>query len=118
MDYRSFQSYPIQIVGISSDYNAKITSVENFVKSDMAYSGDEAGLESILPFFVFWFFCNDLQTTVMVEAGEAGQVKEFSFPDTVKQDRAWNIGVDKLIELVATTGASVNSKYLSKRSLL
>jgi hypothetical protein len=140
LTYLSFQSFPLQIVGISSDYNAKITAIENFVISDLAYSGDAEDLTAVLPYFVFWFFCQDAQTTVFSETGENSQVKEFSNPETYKQERAWNIGVEKLRTLFGITdealsmaagtmaekihalvlgsGKTVNEKYLSKRSLL
>lgn len=70
LNYQSFQNFPLQIVGITSDYNAKITAIENYVVSDIAYSGDASDLTAILPYFVFWFFCNDAQTTVVVESGK------------------------------------------------
>lgn len=140
LTYNDFTSYPLQIVGITSAYNAKITAIENFVTSDLAYSGEASDISAILPYFVFWFFCNDTTTTVFVETGENSQTKEFSTPETIKQVNAWNIGVDKLrtvleitddtIELasgtmaekihslVLATGKTINEKYLSKRSLL
>jgi len=140
LTYSNFLSFPIQIVGVNSDYNAKITAIENFVVSDLAYSGTASDLTAILPYFVFWFFCNDTTTTV-VESGENGQVKEFSYPETIKQETAWNIGVDKLRTvfgitddglaelvsgslsdkihaLVLASDKTVNEKYLSKRSRL
>ena len=140
LTYSSFQTFPLQIVGITSDYNAKIQAIENFVIADLAYSGEASDISAILPYFVFWFFCNDTTTTVFVETGENSQTKEFSTPETIKQVTAWNIGVEKLrtvfeitddaIELasgtmtekihslVLATGKTINEKYLSKRSLL
>lgn len=143
LTYSSFQTFPLQIVGVTSDYNAKITAIENFVTADLAYSGDAGDLTAILPYFVFWFFCQDTQTTVFVETGENSQVKEFSTPEILKQVQNWNIGVDKLRtlfgitdeilnsfnhgpirecakihEIVLASGKTVNEKYLSKRSLL
>ena len=141
MNYLTFQSFPLQIIGITSDYNAKITAIENFVISDIAYSGLAGDLTNILPYFVFWYFCDDASTSVFVEAGENGQTKEFSYPEVFKQVYAWNLGVEKLrtllgitdedialIEsgtlsekihsLVLSSGRTLNEKYLSKRSLL
>lgn len=140
MTYTTFQQYPLQIVGITSDYNAKITAIENFVIADLAYSGDAGDVVSILPYFVFWFFCQDAQTTVFVETGENSQVKEFSTPEILKQVQMWNVGADKLRTLLGVTdealslaagttaekihtlvlasSKTVNEKYLSKRSLL
>lgn len=140
MNYTTFQSYPLQIVGITSDYNAKITAIENFVIADLAYSGTAGDVTEILPYFVFWFFCQDAQMTVFVETGENSQVKEFSTPEILKQVQMWNIGVEKLRTLfgitdealslaagtmaekihalVLASGETVNEKYLSKRSLL
>jgi len=141
LNYTSFQSFPLQVIGITSDYNAKITAIENFVKSDMAPVGVTV-TDAILSYFVFWFFCQDATTTVAVETGENSQVKEFSTPEIFKQVQAWNIGVDKLRvlcgitddniiwlgnsmttaekihHLVLAAGITINEKYLSKRSLL
>jgi hypothetical protein len=118
LTYSSFQTFPLQIVGITSDYNAKIQAIENFVIADLAYSGEASDISAILPYFVFWFFCQDTQTTVFVETGENSQVKEFSTPEIFKQVQAWNIGVDKLRTVLEATGKTINEKYLSKRSLL
>jgi len=145
LNYTSFQSFPLQIVGINSDYNAKITAIETFIKSDMAAVGVVV-TDAILSYFVFWFFCQDDTSTVVVEAGENTQVKEFSEPAMTKQIQAWNIGVEKLrtlcgitqeaiddivnsnygyypekkaIETILSgTTITINQKYLSKRSLL
>jgi hypothetical protein len=140
MNYTTFQAYPLQIVGITSDYNAKITAIENFIIADLAYSGTAGDVTEILPYFVFWFFCQDAQTTVFTETGENSQVKEFSTPEILKQVQMWNLGVEKLRTLFGITdealsltagtmaekihalvlgsGKTVNEKYLSKRSLL
>lgn len=146
LSYLTFQTYPLQIVGITSEYNAKITAIETFVKSDMAAVGVTV-TDAILSYFVFWFFCQDATTTVAVETGENSQVKEFSTPEVFKQVQAWNIGVDKLRALcgitdeeietrigyssnayfpeseaikaiILGTSITINQKYLSKRSLL
>ena len=144
LNYLTFQTYPLQITGITSEYNSKITAIENFVKSDMAAVGVTV-TDAILSYFVFWFFCQDTQTTVFVETGENSQTKEFSTPETIKQVNAWNIGVEKLRVVCGITEAiltermtglyscleksiietilyenliSINTKYLSKRSLL
>ena len=118
MNYTTFKEYPLQIIGITSEYNPKIAAIENFVIADMAYSGDIEDLSEILPYFVFWCFCKDAQTTVFVETGENAQVKEFSHPEIFKQIQAWNIGVIKLSALISSTGETVNEKYLSKISLI
>jgi len=56
LTYTAFQKFPLQIVGIDADYNAKITAIEEFVLADLAYSGTESDITSVLPYFVFWFF--------------------------------------------------------------
>jgi hypothetical protein len=117
LNYLTFQTYPLQITGITSEYNSKITAIENFVKSDMAAVGVTV-TDAILSYFVFWFFCQDTQTSVFAETGENSQVKEFSTPEIFKQVQAWNIGVEKLRTVLEATGKTVNEKYLSKRSLL
>jgi hypothetical protein len=150
LTYADFTKFPIQIIGIDANetideevvylYDEKIEEIEDFVISDIAYSGEAADLTAILPYFVFWYFCNDATSQVVVESGENGQVKEFSYPEVFKQVQAWNIGVDKLRAvfeitddklnlvngsmsqkihaLVLAAGKTINEKYLSKRSLL
>ena len=145
LSYLTYQTYPLQITGITSEYNSKITAIETFVKSDMAAIGVTV-TDAILSYFVYWFFCQDATTTVTPESGENSQVKEFSTPEIFKQVQAWNIGVDKLrvlcgiteeeiettkssyygyypeseiIEsILSGTAITINEKYLSKRSLL
>jgi hypothetical protein len=145
LTYSNFNAYPLQIVGINSDYNPKITAVENFVKSDMGAVGVNV-TDAILSCFVFWFFCQDKTTTVTPENGEMSQVAEFSQPEIFKQIQAWNYGVDQLrvlcgitkeeietiknsylgyypefeiIDSILSSGSiTINTKYLSKRSAL
>lgn len=118
LTFTGFKSFPLQIVGITEDYNAKINEIETFVVSDLAYSGEVGEVNAVLPYFVFWFFCQDAQTTVVVETGENAQVQEFSYPEIFKQVQNWNIGVEKLQAICDEKGTTVNEKYLSKRSLL
>lgn len=141
LNYTNFLQFPLQIVGINSDYNSKITAIENFVVSDLAYSGLAGDITAILPYFVFWYFCQDAITTAAVESGENLQVKEFSEPAMDKQIQNWNTGVkmlravfgitdellasmsgltnaEKMHSIVEATGKTVNEKYLSKRNLL
>lgn len=118
LTHTSFLSFPLQVVGITSDYNAKIQAIENFIISDMAYSGDASDLTAILPYFVFWYFCQDAATTVTPESGENSQVKEFSTPEIVKQVKNWNTGAEKLRALVLASGETINENDLSKRSLI
>jgi hypothetical protein len=141
LSYLTYQTYPLQITGITSEYNSKITAIETFVKSDMAAVGVTV-TDAILSYFVYWFFCQDATTTVTPESGENSQVEEFSTPEIFKQVQAWNIGVDqlrvlcgitddniiwlgnsmilsqKIHHLVSAAGITINEKYLSKRSLL
>ena len=150
MTYEDFLYFPLQIVGIDLSntvgevttyvYNSKIEKINEFVVSEMAYSGDE-DIDSILPYFVFWFFCQDAATTVFAETGENSQIKEFSVPSMDKQVSNWNIGVDKLRAVCGITDTlineqiqgtlkekiqsilddndiSINTNYLSKRSVL
>ena len=61
LTYTAFQKFPLQIVGIDADYNAKITAIEEFVIADLAYSGTASDITSVLPYFVFWFFVKTKQ---------------------------------------------------------
>lgn len=114
LNYTAFQQFPLQIIGISSDYNAKITAIENFVVADLSYTGDAGDIEAILPYFVFWFFCQDEKSSVVVEVGENSQIKEFSFPEITKQVMAWDLAVEMLLVVCENNGTSAKAKYLKK----
>lgn len=120
MDYSDFKSYPIQIVGIDSDYDDMLNEIKNFILADMNYSGDEADLDSVLPYFVFYNFCQEQQSTVVHSVGETSQTKEFSDISLTKQINAWNIGVAELTLICNEKGTTVDKTelYLSKRTLL
>ena len=118
LTYTAFQKFPLQIVGIDADYNAKIAAIEEFVVADLAYSGTASDITSVLPYFVFWFFCQDRTTTVSAETGENLQLKEFTEPAIEKQINAWNLGVEKLTAICTEKSTTVKSKYLSKISWL
>ena len=119
LTFNNFKTYPIEIIGITADYNARITAIETFVLSDLEYSGEASDLNAILPYFVFWYFCQDRTTVVTAQTGENSQVqKEFSTPEIFKQVQAWNLGVKKLQTLIDANEETVNVYYLSKRSLL
>ena len=141
LTYQSFQTYPLQIEGIDSSFDSLISEIEAFVISDLAYSGDADDLTAILPYFVFWFFCQNCTSSANAMTGENSQVKELSEPVMFKQVNNWNTGVNmlrvlfgvtedllcdylssplhvRIHELVLASGKTVNEKYLSKRSLL
>ena len=118
LTYTAFEKFPLQIVGIDADRNAKISAIEEFVVADMAYSGTASDITSVLPYFIFWFFCQEKSTTVSAETGENLQLKEFTEPAIEKQINAWNLGVEKLAAICAEKSTTVKSKYLSKISWL
>ena len=118
LTYTAFEKFPLQIVGIDADRNTKIAAIEEFVVADLAYSGTASDITSVLPYFIFWFFCQDRATTVSVETGENLQLKEFTEPAIEKQINAWNLGVEKLAAICTEKSTTVKSKYLSKISWL
>lgn len=142
LNYNTFQVYPFEIDGITSEYNSKITAVETFVKSDMAATGVTV-TDAILSYFVYWFLLQDASITVTIKTGETASISKTSYPSFEKQIQNWNIGVDKLRvlcgitdeallsyeygmtrdyvrihEIITAAGITINEKYLSKRSLL
>jgi hypothetical protein len=111
LTYSNFNSFPLQIVGINSDYNSKITAIENFVKSDMAITGATVS-DAVLAYFVFWFFCQESASSVWAETGENSQVTEFSEPSMLKQIQAWNLGVDQLRVICGITEEEIRNLSL------
>ena len=139
--YTVFETYPLEITGITSEHNPRIAAIETFVKEDMDYSGDESDLTAILPYFIYWFFLQDKVTDATAQGGENLPTLNDSQPDVSKQISNWNIGVkklralfgitdtaldaltcmtirEKIHALVLQSGKSINENYLSKRSIL
>lgn len=139
--YTAFTTYPLEITGITSDYNSKIAAIEAFVLSDMEYSGEASELTAILPYFIYWFFLQDKVTDATAQGGENMPILKDSQPDILKQIQNWNTGVkmlraifgitdeklnaltgmtmgEKIHAFVLGSGKTINEKYLSKRSIL
>lgn len=141
--YTEFETYPLEITGITSEHNPRIAAIEAFVKDDMDYSGDESDLTAILPYFIYWFFLQDKVTDVTAQGGENLPIPKDWQTYILKQLQNWNTGVkklqalfginqntlsyydrslmtmgEKIHALVLESGKSINEKYLSKRSIL
>ena len=117
MKYTEFETYPLTILGIDESYDAELTAIENFVKADIAYTGDMLDLVPILPYFVFHAFCESRRSEVSATNGEHTKVSEFTVPSYDSQKNAWNIGVKKLVALCILKGKTVNCDYLNEYSL-
>lgn len=111
MDYTAFEKYPIQILGIDESYNDELTAIEEFIISDIAYTGEQSDIESILPYFVFHAFCVNRRSEVSAMTGEQSKVAEFTVPSSEAQTTAWNIGVKKLAAICLLNTKSVSYDY-------
>lgn len=111
--YENFTAYPIQILGLNESFNKKLTTIETFVKTEIEYSGDAVDLIPILPYFVFFKFCDDKLSSV-TQDGETMAVSELTVPSQNAQIRAWNIGVKLLTALCSEKVKTANKYYLSK----
>jgi hypothetical protein len=118
MDYTIFLNYPLQILGIDESYDSELTAIENFVIFDLEYSGAVEDLEEILPYFVFFHFCENRKSEVSAMTGEQSKVAEFTVPSVVTAISVWNIGVKKLNTLLLANEQTVNELYTSKISLI
>jgi hypothetical protein len=117
MDYTYFQNYPLQILGIDESYNDELIDIEDFIKSDIAYSGDVLDLIPILPYFVFHNFCFARLSDVVAISGERASVAEFTIPSNEKLKSNWNIGVEKLTALCSLKTTTAKDDYLKEYSL-
>jgi hypothetical protein len=140
LTYTSFQTYPTEIAGITSEYNSKIAAVESFVVEDMAAVGVTVD-SAILKYFVYWYFCQQAVTNVTAKAGETLTISKTSIPAIDMQIQNWNTGVDKLRvacgitseilksyyrltlaermhSFLESAGITINEKYISKISWL
>lgn len=139
--YTTFETYPLEIAGITSQYNSRIKAIEDFIIDDMALTGTDVEIATILPYFIFWYFCQNEVTTVTAKTGETFQIQKTSIPDVSRQVQNWDIGVDKLRSALGITpdvlrsyhsltlaerihsfienaGITMNEKYLLKISWL
>jgi len=150
LTHADFNSYPVIISGINKSegsgeslvylYDAMISGLEEFVNSDMAYTGSVT-VSAVFKYFVYYLFCQEQASTVTANAGENINIDKVSMPSRDKQIFAWNYGVeslrtllgitkdliderielfecDKIHSIVKELGISINEKYLNKRSLL
>jgi hypothetical protein len=118
MGYEQFNTYPIQILGINESYNDELNAIENEIINEMGYSGNVADLSSVLPYFVFFKFCDYHSSQVSANNGESYQTQEYTTPSMVAQVRVWNMGVKMLASICETNGATVNEIYTSERILI
>jgi hypothetical protein len=118
MDYTSFLNYPIQVIGIDESYNSELKHIEDLVIFDLEYTGDVADLDEILPYFVYFHFCENRRSEVSAMTGEQSKVSEFTVPSVANSISVWNIGVKKLNALILANSETVNELYTSPISLL
>lgn len=117
MNYTNFKQYPIQILGINESYNDELKAIETLVIGEIEYSGEQADIAEILPYFVFFKFCESKFSEVTTK-GEMLQVAEFSVPSVLSQVRAWNIGAKKLDDLCTANETTASDNYRSQRNIL
>jgi hypothetical protein len=118
IDFETFAAYPIKILGINESYDEELTAIADFVTTEIDYTGEAEDLEIILPFFVFFRFCESRQSVVYAETGETKAVQEFTVPTQDAQIRAWNIGAVMLQKLCCENGTMANEVYRSQIGLL
>ena len=117
LTYNDFLKYPLHIVGIGLSYNDELTAIEELVVSEIDYSGDAEDIEDVVPYFVFYKFCEDKRSQVTT-SGETHQVAEFTLPSFQSQIRAWNIGAKKLLETCTENETTANEVYQSEISMI
>jgi hypothetical protein len=116
--YENFEAYPLQIIGINDTYDDELTAIEAFVIDEIDYSGVAEDLDAVLPYFVFFLFCESRESVVFAEAGESQAVKEFTMPARNSQVRAWNIGAKKLAALCVEKTETASASYQSQISFI
>lgn len=114
MDYTSFELYPLHILGIDESYNDELIAIETIAKSEIAYMGTASDIESVLPYFVFFMFCENRASEVHANAGEGTTIKEF-LPSALAQVRAWNLGAKMLNDICIEKVQTANDHYRSQR---
>lgn len=118
MTYDKFTTYPLNILGINESYNSELTAIEELVKSEIAYTGEAADISDVIPYFVYFKFCENRETDVAANNGEQMTTAEFTFRAYSSQVRAWNLGASKLMCICTEKAKTANNYYLSKISPL
>ena len=117
VDYTTFQNYPIEIKGINESYNDELNLINDEVVKELNYSGDEDDLSDLLPYFIFYKFCENRQTEVTV-SGESAQASELTYISDRSMVRAWNKGAKMLNDLCDANDKTADLIYLSERNLI
>lgn len=118
MNYTNFQKYPIQISNINESDNNEITAIEELVIKEIAYSGNADDIVDLLPYFVFFKFCEGRFSEVSSSEGEQQKVAEFTTPSMYSMIKAWNIGSAKLLTICTDNETTANEKYQSQIRLI
>ncbi len=117
LTYDDFLTYPLHIVGIIASYDDELEAIEELVVSEIDYSGDAEDIADVVPYFVFYKFCEDKGSQVTT-SGETHQVAEFTLPSLRSQIRAWNIGAKKLLDICTENETTANENYQSQISMI
>ena len=115
MDYTKFENYPLTILGIDESYNEELKAIEEVVLNAISYSGVASDIVNILPYFVFYAFCEDKESDVTVK-GESITSTLLTVPSMLKQIKVWNIGAEMLRLKCIEKGQTANENYQSQRS--
>lgn len=115
LTHNDFKTYPLQIVGISAEYDSQITAIEAFVREEIAYTGTASDIADVVSYFVFYHFCEDKASEVNAKTGETSQIAEFTVPSVLSQVTAWNLGASKLLAICNEKVKEANPIYTSRR---
>jgi len=118
MTYETFTTYPLNILGINESYNNELTAIETLVKSEIEYTGEAADISGVIPYFVFFKFCENRESDITANIGEQLAPAEFTSRSILSQVRAWNLGAARLLAICTEKGKTANKYYLSKISPL
>ena len=118
MTYEQFNNYPLIIAGINQSYNQILTDIETLVKNEMEYSGQAADVSEVIPYFVFFKFCEFKESEVSATSGEMVTTSELTMPSYMAQVRAWNTGAAKLKVICTEKGTTAHRYYTSKINLV
>lgn len=99
-----YQQFPTKIHGIAADnFNDELSAVEAYVIEDMelpdgyveSLSVDDLEIfRSMLCYFVYFWYCQNLKTRTTVSVGETKVVPEHTTNARDNQISSWNKGVE------------------------
>ena len=112
--YSDFNLYPIEIIGLTADYNGELQAMEDIATELLSYSGDAEEVAVVVKYLVYILFWSARRSMVENNTGETKAVQEFSEPSSVQKNTVLYLAEKKLLSICQenNTTADISSLKL------